>query len=164
MFPAETVPDGAILAPHHYTYGALLALLAIGIVWDNYTDREPLYAAAGVGAGLFGFLSVWPYYPVAGALLALAGPLLAIVAVLLGTLGLSFGGVWDDYPVRMRIAVVLACLIALDDGVEHAFGVWTPLDAIWGSGLYNRAPAVVGAMLAIGVGAAVVISLVSEQT
>ena len=162
MFPAEAVPDGAILAPHHYTYGALLALLAVGVVWDNYRDREPLIAAASVGAGLFGFVSVWPYYPVAGALLALAGPVVAIGAVVLGTLGLSVGGVWDDYPVRMRAAVVVACLITLDDGVEHAFGVWTPLDALWGSGLYDRAPLVVGVLAAFA-GAAVVWSVYTED-
>ena len=163
MFPADVVPDGAILAPHHYTYGCLLALLCIGVVWDNYKDREPLYAAASVGAGLFGFLSVWPYYPAAGAIMALAGPVLAITAVAAGTLGLTVGGVWDDYPRRMRVAVVGSCLIALDDAVEHAFGVWTPLDAAWGSGLSDSVPLVVVGIGSLALALAAAFATFSEQ-
>jgi len=147
MFPSEAVPDGAVFAPHHYTYGALLALLAVFVVWDNYADREPLYAAVGLGAGLFGFLLVWPYYAAAGAILALAGPAVAIGAVVTGTLGLRVGDVWDEYPRSERAAVVVFSLVALDDAVEHAFGVWTPLDAVWGAYLINHVPLVaVGAV------------------
>ena len=67
-----------------------------------------------------------------------------------------------DLALGSRAAVVVACLIALDDAVEHAFGVWTPLDALWGSGLYDRAPLVVGVLAAFA-GAAVVWSVYTED-
>ena len=149
----STLPDAT---------AALVALLVTFVVWDDYRHREPLLVAASTGMGLFGFLSVWPYYPFAGAILALAGPVISLGAVISGWAGLAVGGVWDDYPVRMRAAVVVACLIALDDAVEHAFGVWTPLDALWGSGLYDRAPLVVGVLAAFA-GAAVVWSVYTED-
>ncbi|MFW5896346.1 MAG: hypothetical protein ACOCUA_03080 [archaeon] len=161
-FPHEAVPDGAIFAPHHYTYGALLAILAVFIVWDNYRDREPLLAAVGLGMGLFGFLSVWPYYPPAGAILALTGPLVAIAAVVAGSFGLAVGDVWDDYPRRERVAVVLFSLVALDDALEHAFGVWTPLDALWASGLSERTTPLVVGVVALLVAGGVVYAVASE--
>lgn len=69
-FPAERVPDGVVLAPHH------------------------LYI--GLSVALFGFMFVWRLYPRTGAALTLLG-----------------------------------LLIAADDAVSHAFGIWTPLDALW---------------------------------
>ena len=156
MFPNEAVPDGAILAPHHYTYGALLALLAVAVVWDNRSDREPLLAAVGLGAGLFGFLSVWPYYPAAGAIMALAGPSLAVVAVAAGTLGLSVGDSWDNYPRRERVAVVVFSAVALDDAVEHAFGWPTPLDTVWERYLIEHVPLVALGLVGLVAGAVVV--------
>lgn len=161
-FPYDTIPDGAVGAPHHYTYGLLIALLAVMVVWNDYRDREPLIATVGIGAGLFGFLSVWPYYPPAGAILALAGPIVAITAVVAGSLGLAVGDVWDDYPRRERVAVVFFCLVALDDAVEHAFGVWTPLDALWGSGLYEQTTPLVAGAVALLVAAGVVYAVKVE--
>lgn len=155
MFPADAVPDGAVFAPHHYIYGVALSLLVVLIVWDNYPDREPLFAALGAGSGLFGFLFVWQYYPVAGALLALLGPCVTIAAIVLGWTGTAVGDVWDNYPTRYRLAAVFFSLVALDDAVEHAFGWWTPLDALWAGGLSERAPLVavglLGALVAVGV-------------
>lgn len=69
-WPAEAVPDGVVLAPHHLYIGLSMAL--------------------------FGFMFVWRLYPRAGATLTLLG-----------------------------------VLVAADDAVSHAFGVWTPLDALW---------------------------------
>lgn len=69
-FPAESIPDGVVAAPHHLYTGVIIAL--------------------------FAFALVWKHYPVAGAT---------------GTL--------------------LGVLIALDDALSHAFGVWTPLDWFW---------------------------------
>jgi len=65
----EAVPDGTVLAPHHFY--------------------------VGVAVAVFGFLFVWRLYPRTGAAMSLAG-----------------------------------LLIALDDVVEHAFGVRTPLDVV----------------------------------
>jgi len=162
-FPAEAVPDGAVFAPHHYTYALLLVLLVTLVVWDNYRDREPLIVAAAAGMGLFGFFSVWPYYPTAGAILALGAPVVVIGAVLSGWLGFSVGGVWDDYQPRFRLAAIGFALLALDDAVEHAFGVWTPFDALWSAGLMDRAPTVVVAALALLVGGAVVFAVGKER-
>lgn len=69
-FPAESVPDGAIFAPHHLYTGLIIAG--------------------------FAFTLVWRWYPVAGA-----------------------------------TGTILGVLIALDDALSHAFGVWTPLDWFW---------------------------------
>ena len=69
-FPKERVPDGDILAPHHFYVGVALAV--------------------------FGFMFVWPYYSAVGAAMS-----------------------------------ILGVAIMLDDLVSHAFGIWTPLDAVW---------------------------------
>jgi hypothetical protein len=52
---------------------------------------------------------------------------------LAGVCGTILGGLvtWR-YGRRFRIAVVGLGLAALDDAVSHAFGVWTPLDHLWG--------------------------------
>jgi hypothetical protein len=68
-FPHDTIPDGVILAPHHFYIGVLVAV--------------------------FGFVLVWRIYPRTGAILS-----------------------------------VLGLLIALDDVIEHAFGVVTPGELI----------------------------------
>jgi len=158
MFPTDRVPDGAVFAPHHYTYSLLLALLVAAVVWDNYDSREPVLTVALVGSGLFGFLSVWPYYPVAGAVLSLVGAVGAVVVVLSGWVGFRVGDVWDEYPIRYRLALVGATVAGLDDAVEHAFGIPTPLDTAWGVLLRNGiGPTVIaGGVLAVVVGAAAV--------
>lgn len=74
-FAPEPVPDGEILAPHHFYIGVLIA-------W-------------------FAFMFVWSWYPRTGAVLALLG------------LG-----------------------IALDDVIQHAFQVRTPLHLLWWQLLY----------------------------
>ena len=52
LFDPEEEPDGDALAPHHFYVGVALAL--------------------------FGFASVWPYYPATGAGFALIGLLVAL--------------------------------------------------------------------------------------
>lgn len=148
-FPADAIPDGAVIAPHHYIYGMLLVGLVCGIVWDNYRDSEPLYTAVGVGLGLFGFVFTWPFYPTTGAILSLFGPLVSILAVVAGYATPEFA-YWDDYPVRFRAATIIFSLVALDDAVEHAFGVWTPLDALWSAGLADRASLTAVLLVALG--------------
>lgn len=122
-FPADRVPDSAIFAPHHYTYALIVALLLAFVVWDDYRDREPLAVVFSILFGLFGFLFVWPYYPVTGAIMSLAGLAGAGAALLR-----SKWGAWDR---RIRIAIGVLLLVAADDALEHAFGVFMPLDYIW---------------------------------
>lgn len=43
----------------------------------------------------------------------------------------SFGSVWRYYPTLGAVGSLIGLLIALDDAVEHAFNVPTPLDMIW---------------------------------
>jgi hypothetical protein len=149
MFPHETIPDGAVFAPHHYTYLLGAALLLVAAVWDNYRCKEPLLTGAGLLAGLFGFLFVWPYYPVAGAALAVGAPTLAVLVMLFGSAGLGIGDVWDEYPLRYRFGAILLTLGGLDDAVEHAFGVTTPLDYLWNAGIRDYVPHVVFIVLIV---------------
>ncbi|MGB9987325.1 hypothetical protein [Salarchaeum japonicum] len=124
-FPAEHVPDGAVFAPHHLTWGVLVVVFAAWIVSDNYPRREPLFAMAGAGLALFAFLFVWRFYPAAGAALALTGVTMTFAGILYP------GGVWAAYPLRWRVLAFVGAVVALDDAVSHAFGVWTPVDAAW---------------------------------
>lgn len=129
-FPAERVPDGAVFAPHHLTWGALVALLVVLVVADNYARREPVAALVGLTLALFGFLFVWPFYPATGAAMTLAGVTLALVGVCFP------GGIWAAYPLQCRLLALLGVLVALDDAVSHTFGVWTPVDWVWGAYVY----------------------------
>jgi hypothetical protein len=128
-FPAESIPDGYVFAPHHLTWGMLLTGLAVFVVADNYPRREPLAALVGVLLALFGFLFTWRFYPATGAALTLAGCALLLVGVLWP------GGIWSSYPLRWRVLALVAALVALDDAVSHAFGVWTPVDWLWKTGV-----------------------------
>jgi len=58
---------------------------------------------AGVMGALFAFASVWPYYPTIGA----AGTLASLAVVGLG---------W---------------VVSIDDAIEHATALPTPLDQLW---------------------------------
>lgn len=130
-FPVDAVPDGDVWAPHHY-WSVAVGLLACAVVWDDYRDQEPVWAVVGLGVGLAGFALVWPFYPVTGALLAAAGPVGAVVAA---------ARRWPDcYPRRWLALLILAVLVALDDWTEHTFGVWTPLDWVWGAYIHHLIP------------------------
>lgn len=52
----------------------------------------------------------------------------------------SFVTVWPYYPVTGAAAVLVGTLILLDDAISHAFGVWTPLDALWKRVIRPRLP------------------------
>jgi len=124
-FPAEAVPDGNIFGPHHGHMGPIAALIVAWVVSDDLPSQEPVLYVLTVCAAWFAFLFVWPYYHAAGAVLSLVGLLAALVAVLL----LPF---WADYAwLGWRGAALLAVLVGLDDVVEHAFGLATPLDWLW---------------------------------
>lgn len=126
-FPHEAVPDGAVLGPHHVYIGLMLALLAIALVWDDAPSREPWVGAVGILVGLFAFVTVWPFYHETGAVLALSGVVLALLAPV-------FLPFWTDYAwIGPRGLALLGALVALDDVAEHAFGIWTPLDWLWGA-------------------------------
>jgi hypothetical protein len=43
----------------------------------------------------------------------------------------SFWSVWPAYPAVGAVGTLLGLLVALDDAVEHAFGIPTPLDQLW---------------------------------
>jgi hypothetical protein len=123
-FPHESVPDGAVFGPHHLYIGLMLALLALAVVWDDRAGVEPWVGSVGLLAGLFAFAIVWPFYPSTGAILALSGVLVTLASVFLPF--------WTSYAwLGPRGALLLGTLIALDDVVEHAFGVPTPLDWLW---------------------------------
>ena len=132
-FPAESVPDGVIGAPHHLYVGLLVLLFAVFVVADDYRQREPLVAIVGAVLALFAFATVWPFYHVTGALLTLAGLLVVLIGILWP------GGMWSGYPLKWRLVAFAGVLIAADDAVSHAFGVWTPLDAGWGQ-VYHLLP------------------------
>lgn len=121
-FPHENVPDGAIGGPHHLYVGVVVVLVAVWVVSDNYPRREPVLAAVGALLALFAFATIWPYYHGTGAMLSLAGLFVALIGVCWPA------GVWTAYPTRWRLVALLGVLVALDDVIEHAFGVWTPLD------------------------------------
>jgi len=123
-FPADTVPDGAALAPHHTYIGLLLALLALALVWDDAAGKEPWLGAAALLAVCFAFASVWPFYDAAGAALSLAGVGIALAS--------TCSPFWQSYAwIGPRGVLLVGAIVALDDVAEHAFGVWTPLDALW---------------------------------
>ncbi|MFC7140018.1 hypothetical protein ACFQMA_09250 [Halosimplex aquaticum] len=126
QFPAEALPDGNLAVPHHYYLGAIILLIAVMVVWDNYPEREPVWAGAAVLFGLYGFLSAWPRYPPLGAGIVLASTAVAVTAPFRPAW-------WRRYPYRWQLVAVLGALIMLDDAVSHSLGVWTPLDAVWKS-------------------------------
>jgi hypothetical protein len=145
-FPVEAVPDGAVFAPHHATYGLLVALVSIATVWDDYRHREPLAEVGGVLAGLFAFLFVWRFQPTIGASLAHGGPLLA-----LAWMWLPWSAWGRLYPGRVRLVATGAILVGLDDIVEHSWPVPSPLDTAW----HVLGPAASTAVVAVAVAAAV---------
>ena len=124
-FPHESVPDGYVLAPHHAYVGLLVTAVAAWVVSDNHPHREVVVTAAGCLLLGFGFLLTWRWYPGTGAALSLLGCALMVGAPLVP------GGEWAGYPLTWRVVAMVGGLVALDDVVEHAFRVGTPLDSGW---------------------------------
>lgn len=122
MFPAETIPDGALFGPHHFLYPLYAMLFVAARKWDIHPRKEPVLVVASALLALFAWAHLWKYYPVAGATLALVGVCGTIVG----------GLVTRRYGRRFQLGVVVLGVAALDDAVSHAFGVWTPLDHVWG--------------------------------
>ena len=123
-FPAQRIPDGNILAPHHLYIGVLAAYIVCWVASNRMPEREAWATVTSLTTGVFGFLFVWPDYPAAGASLTLVGVFGALLAVL-------FRPFWADTESSLRLVVLLCVLIALDDALSHSFGVWTPLDWVW---------------------------------
>ncbi|QLG27714.1 hypothetical protein HUG10_09185 [Halorarum halophilum] len=124
-FPHHSVPDGATWAPHHYYLGVLLAAVALLVVWDDRSQVEPWALLVALLAGSFAFALVWRYYAVAGAVLTLAALGIGLALPIVGPF-------WQSYPwVGARGVAILGVLVAADDALEHAFGIWTPLDWFW---------------------------------
>lgn len=48
MFPAESVPDGHVFAPHHFWIGLIVAAFSFGFVWRFY----PVTGATGSVVGV----------------------------------------------------------------------------------------------------------------
>lgn len=92
-----------------------------------------MLAAVGNPLALVEFGLTWRWYPGTGAAMTLAGVTLVLAAVLWP------GGIWADYPLRARLVAVVGALVAADDAVSHALGVWTPLDASFGQ-VYHLLP------------------------
>lgn len=130
-FPHDSIPDGAVFAPHHAYIGLLLALLAVALVWDDAAGAEPWVGAAALLAASFAFGLVWPFYDVTGATMALATVAVAGAS--------AFSPFWTSYPwIGPRGVLLLGALIALDDVAEHAFGIPTPLDWLWANHLVQH--------------------------
>lgn len=127
IFPHEAIPDGNVWGPHHFYIAFFAAMFILATVWDNYRDHEPVFVAAGLLISLFGFSFIWPFYPVVGSMLCLLG--------LSGSSGAIFRPYWQDFP-RSRVLTAVFLAVAWDDALEHAFGLPTPLDWIWGCCIY----------------------------
>lgn len=124
-WPAEAVPDGTILAVHHYWVGLLLALYAVWHVSDDHPHREPSIVLGGILTATVGFLT-WQHYPVAGAVLSHVGLGAILGATLIGSFMSRYR--W----VGFRGLVLVGLLVSLDDLLSHAWDVWTPLDGwLW---------------------------------
>lgn len=166
-WPHHVVPDGTVAAPHHFYTGALLAgLLAWWASGGRAESDRSFRAMARQKAGFtlgalavsaFAWFTLWagpsPFLGAVGTLAGLAGALAAVAASPFWSawrwtrdVDVSTGGL-RSIPVRLvarvwsvvtvRSVTALGVLIALDDAVEHAFGVPTPLDWFWAAFLHG---------------------------
>jgi hypothetical protein len=96
------------------------------MVWDD-RPADPVATLLSGMLTLFGFLWVWPFYPVVGAAMSLTG---LAAAPLAGYVDRDVFREARSTKTAVGMAVV-GWLIAVDDVVEHAFGVATPLDTLF---------------------------------
>jgi len=138
-FPNELVPDGTIVAPHHYIIGLLVVGFALYLTPDD--DKKP-YTVAAFATSAFAWSHLWAGpSPFLGAVGTVGGLVVGLIAVL-------WASEWSDDRwtadtdgrlrrlLTPRLWAFIGLLVALDDAVEHAFGVWTPLDWFWGAFLH----------------------------
>lgn len=142
-FPVEEVPDATAWAPHHGIYGGIIALITAFLVVHWYKDRDPIGVIFGTTLGLFGFLFVWEWYPKIGAAMALGGYTLAFLSAIN-----PWGQWWRYYPDAYHATVVAGLFIGLDDVIDHALPVPTPLDTMWA--ILGPWPSTVLALVFIG--------------
>lgn len=126
MFPHDLVPDGHIMAPHHLYIGIAVMALALAMMWDD-RETDPYLAAASVMGMGFSFTFVWPFYHATGAAMSLAFLALGALAPLI-RLDYWSGQEQLRRGVAHTLLYAVGLLVAADDLLEHAFGIWTPLD------------------------------------
>lgn len=103
----------------------MLLLLAVWVVGDDASNREPVTTAAAGLTLLFAFAAVWRFYAVPGALLTLGASIVAVFAP-------AFGPFWRRYPVvGWRGVAMLGGIVALDDAAQHTIGLLTPGEWVW---------------------------------
>lgn len=131
-FPADTVPDGSIWLAHHFVLGSWTAMFVCWLATDD--GPKPGLAVSGLLLSLFSWYHVWSLYPVTGAVGVLAGLAIATITA-------AVREPWRTrYPHRFRVAFMGALLVAWDDAIEHAFGLWMPLDWVWNAYLWHHIP------------------------
>jgi hypothetical protein len=120
--PYEAEPDGQVGAPHHYYQG-------LGLVFAVAVAESSFWLTVSVVTGFIGFFLCWraELYPTTGMVLSLVGVVLASSVT---PLDLSLHS----------LAVVVGGLVALDDWITHATGVWAPLEYVWRDVVYPRLP------------------------
>lgn len=122
-FPVEQVPDGSVWLAHHFAYAGWAALFVCWLAAE--AGEKPWVAVGGLLVALFSWYHVWVSYAVTGATGVLVGLALATVALLARR-------PWRrEYDQKLRAACALCLLVAWDDVLAHAFGVWMPLDWFW---------------------------------
>lgn len=125
-FPYHAIPDGSVFHPHHFVYAALFVLLLAMRVWDDDPDSEPFFVVGGISLSLFSWYHLWAVgRPVSGAVGTLVGICIAFVSPLVRPF-------WrENYSRLHRGVIVFFVLLASDDVLQHAFGIWTPADWVW---------------------------------
>lgn len=117
-FPYHKEPDGNRFALHHNYTGYLLVVLGLAL-----EVPDPIHLAAllaGIVAGVGGMLALW----------TTKGPLIGATVTVLGGFITLTAGILTSSTI-----IVIGALIALDDAIQHATGVPTPLDWLWKNGL-----------------------------
>lgn len=118
-------PDGVTLAPHHHYQGLTVVIGAAVFAGGGVVTTLALLS-------ILLFATGWrdePWaYPRVSALLSilLAGACAPVVWV----------APW--WGLHASVAATLGVLVALDDSLEHAFGIATPIDRVWNRLIYPR--------------------------
>lgn len=58
--------------------------------------------------------------------------------IIIAAFGFLFA--WPTYPGTGAAMTLIGLLIAIDDAISHAFGVWTPLDWLWNEFIREKIP------------------------